>query len=79
MRSVVSESFPEFMVDKKDGEAGFEPIAKAQLKKQTKLFAQEKRKLEERVKIRDTTDYRNKRVKIHGWVHRLRQQGRNLM
>jgi len=113
MRSVGAEPFPEIMVDRKDGETGFELIAKAQLKKMIKLFAQEKRKQEEqkkreaekaaqheknleeaksivieedktlpvptRIKIRDTADLRDKRVKIHGWVHRLRQQGRNLM
>eukprot|EP00112_Aurelia_sp_Birch-Aquarium-sp1_P010882 Seg2302.4 transcript_id=Seg2302.4/GoldUCD/mRNA.D3Y31 product="Asparagine-tRNA ligase cytoplasmic" protein_id=Seg2302.4/GoldUCD/D3Y31 len=27
------------------------------------------------IKIRDTTDNRDSRVKIFGWVHRLRQQG----
>jgi len=31
------------------------------------------------VKIRDTSKYRGSRVKIFGWVHRLRQQGKNLM
>ena len=48
MRSVGAEPFPPIMVDRKDGETGFEPIAKAQLKKMTKLFGQEKRKLEGR-------------------------------
>ena len=46
MRSFGSEPLPEIMVDKKE-EIGFELIAKAQLKKMTKLFAQEKRKLED--------------------------------
>lgn len=50
MRSVGAEPFPEIMVDRKDGETGFELIAKAQLKKMIKLFAQEKRKQEEQKK-----------------------------
>jgi len=112
MRSVNTETMPQFMVDKKEGQ-GFDVIANAQLKKMTKLFAQEKRKLEGlkkreeekaalhaknleeaknivieedkslpapiQIKIRDTVENREKRVKIHGWVHRLRSQGRNLM
>merc|ERR1711928_170038 len=113
MRSVGSEPFPQIMVDRKDGETGFEAIAKAQLKKMTKLFGQEKRKLEEqkkreeekaiqqaknleeaksivieedkslpapvKIKIKDGETHREQRVKIHGWVHRIRQQGKNLM
>ncbi|XP_054715560.1 asparagine--tRNA ligase, cytoplasmic-like [Uloborus diversus] len=31
------------------------------------------------VKIRDCTSYRGKRVKVFGWVHRLRRQGKALM
>ena len=31
------------------------------------------------IKIRDATAHRGQRVKIHGWVHRLRSQGKNLM
>uniref|UniRef100_A0A8D0HAA9 Asparagine--tRNA ligase, cytoplasmic n=1 Tax=Sphenodon punctatus TaxID=8508 RepID=A0A8D0HAA9_SPHPU len=31
------------------------------------------------VKIRDLEEYRGQRVKVFGWVHRLRRQGRNLM
>lgn len=114
MHTVGAEPFPQIMVDTKDPEkTGFDVIAKAQLKKMTKLFAQEKRKLEDqkkreaekaaqheknleeakkitieedkslpaaiRIKIRDTEPHRGKRVKIYGWVHRLRQQGKNLM
>lgn len=104
----------QFMVDtKEEGKSGFEVIAKAQLKKMNKLFAQEKRKAEDRerkeaekaaqhdnnleeakkitieedkslspakkIKITATKDHREQRVKIFGWVHRLRQQGKNLM
>ncbi|XP_023239441.1 asparagine--tRNA ligase, cytoplasmic-like [Centruroides sculpturatus] len=31
------------------------------------------------VKIRDTANFRNKRIKVYGWVHRLRRQGKVLM
>lgn len=31
------------------------------------------------VKIRDMAQHRDARVKVFGWVHRMRQQGRNLM
>lgn len=108
------EQFPQIMVDSKDPEKpGFDVIAKAQLKKMTKLFEQDKRKQEnkkkqeaekaaqheknleeakkivieedkslpvaKKIKIRDTPANRTERVKINGWVHRLRQQGKNLM
>jgi len=114
MHHAGTEPFPQIMVDSKDPEKpGFDAIAKAQLKKMTKLFGQEKRKLEnlkkqeaeksaqheknleeakkivieedkslpapKRIKVRDTTANRDNRVKIFGWVHRLRQQGKNLM
>lgn len=32
-----------------------------------------------KVKIRDSRNYRDKRVKISGWIHRLRRQGQVLM
>ncbi|XP_065060227.1 asparagine--tRNA ligase, cytoplasmic-like isoform X2 [Rhopilema esculentum] len=31
------------------------------------------------IKIRDTVKHRDTRVKLFGWVHRMRQQGKNLM
>ncbi|XP_042879700.1 asparagine--tRNA ligase, cytoplasmic-like isoform X2 [Penaeus japonicus] len=31
------------------------------------------------IKIRDGKEHRGKRVKINGWVHRLRRQGKNMM
>ncbi|XP_046375943.1 asparagine--tRNA ligase, cytoplasmic-like [Haliotis rufescens] len=31
------------------------------------------------IRIREATQNRNKRVKVQGWVHRLRRQGKNLM
>jgi len=114
MREAGKEPFPPIMVDvKAEGQQGYEPIAKAQLKKMTKLFGQEQRKAESKakleaekaaqheknleeaksiiieedkslpeskqIKIRDTKDNRGNRVKMYGWVHRLRQQGKNLM
>ncbi|XP_031557265.1 asparagine--tRNA ligase, cytoplasmic-like isoform X2 [Actinia tenebrosa] len=104
---------PSIMVDGKEDGERFEKLAKAQLKKVTKIFAAEKRKSQERekkeaekseqreknleeakkvtikedeslpaakkIKIRDTFSQREQRVKIYGWVHRLRRQGKNLM
>nr|XP_053646778.1 asparagine--tRNA ligase, cytoplasmic-like [Cherax quadricarinatus] len=92
----------------------YEIIAKSQLKKLTKLWKDECKKLEARlkkekedeekwrtkaleeakkvtisedpslppalcIKIRDGKQYRNKRVKVNGWVHRLRRQGKTMM
>ncbi|KAK3722285.1 hypothetical protein QZH41_016389, partial [Actinostola sp. cb2023] len=108
------EPIPAIMVDGKEGgEDRFEKIAKAQLKKVTKIYAADKRKSEERerkevekaqqreknleeakkivikqdeslptakkMKIRETGTHREQRVRIYGWVHRLRKQGKNLI
>ncbi|PFX16642.1 Asparagine--tRNA ligase, cytoplasmic [Stylophora pistillata] len=107
------EPLPQIMVDgKADGER-YEKLAKAQLKKVTKLYAQEKKKSEDRekkeaekaqqreknleeakkitikedeslpkatrIQISESVANRDKRVKVFGWVHRLRRQGKNLM
>ena len=31
------------------------------------------------IKMRDTVENRNKRVKIFGWVHRMRKQGNDIV
>jgi len=103
-----------------EGAEPWVPIAKAQLKKQTKMFQAEKRKREsaskqagekeakekadsesraknieeakkvklvedetlpkaKMIKIRDGRQYREQRVKINGWVHRLRRQGKQMI
>jgi len=113
MRSSGAEPFPPIMVDSKEEGKVFDPIAKAQLKKITKLFGQEKRKQADRekkeaekaaqrdqnleeakkikivedkslpeakqIKIRDAEAHRDQRVKVYGWVHRFRQQGKSMV
>ena len=100
------------VVSKEEGQK-WAPIAKAQLKKQVKMYQADLRKKEagakkaeeaaareaadaeareknleaakqivlqedkslptaQKIKIRDGREYREKRVMIHGWVHRLR-------
>jgi len=107
------------VLSKEEGQK-WAPIAKAQLKKQVKMYQADVRKqaagakkaeeaaareaadaeareknleaakqivLQEdkslptaqKIKIRDGREYREKRVMVHGWVHRLRRQGAQLM
>lgn len=113
LRKAGCEPFPKIYVDSKEAGDQWAPVSESQLKKQKKLWQQEKRKDEARqskvaedairrqknmaeaesvvieedkslppattIKIRDATQFRGKRVLIHGWVHRLRRQGRVLM
>ncbi|KAJ7335242.1 hypothetical protein JRQ81_013183 [Phrynocephalus forsythii] len=57
----------------------WETISKTQFKNVRKLWQREKQKSEARekkeVKIRALEAYRGERVKVFGWVHRLRRQG----
>ncbi|CAL4058665.1 unnamed protein product [Meganyctiphanes norvegica] len=107
------EPFPTIMVDAKEDGKKYEPVAKSQMKKLTKMWKDECKKKEARlkkekedaekrakameearkititqdlslptpveIKIRDGTSHRGKRVKIHGWIHRLRRQGKGMM
>ncbi|XP_064607718.1 asparagine--tRNA ligase, cytoplasmic-like [Liolophura sinensis] len=113
LRRAGGEPFPSIYVDGKEEGQTWEPVAKAQLKKQVKIFQREQVKaadkakkeaedaerreknLEEAkkitihqdsslpeakgIKIRDSVANRGVRVKVHGWVHRLRRQGKTLM
>ncbi|XP_063863440.1 asparagine--tRNA ligase, cytoplasmic-like [Scylla paramamosain] len=113
MRKAGKEPFPTIYVDSKEENEKYTVIAKSQLKKLTKLWKDECKKLEARlqkekedeekrakaleearkititedkslpaatcIKIRSSKDHRNQRVKVFGWVHRLRRQGKNMM
>ncbi|XP_046623597.1 asparagine--tRNA ligase, cytoplasmic [Neodiprion virginianus] len=113
MRHAGKEPFPTIYQDAKTEGEKYEPAAKSQLKKITKIWMREQyktadqqkklvedeenrsRNLDEAklviivedsslpvaklVKIKNATASRDQRVKICGWVHRLRRQGKALM
>lgn len=113
MRHAKKEPFPTIYVNAKAEGERWEPCAKAQLKKMTKIFQAELRKadkaggreaedaarreanLEEAkkiiieqdpslpaptlIKIRNSVTTRETRVKVFGWCHRIRRQGKALM
>lgn len=51
------------------------------LEEAKKIFISEDKSLPQakRIKIFEGTEYRNQRVKIYGWAHRIRRQGKNLI
>lgn len=113
LKDCKKEPLPTIMVDAKEDNTKYEPIAKSQLKKVTKLWKDDLKKQESRrkkeeedakkrevaleeakkvkitedqslpspsiIKIRDGEKFRGKRIKVFGWVHRLRRQGKNMM
>lgn len=113
MRTFSIDPIPEIMVDSKTEDKKWEPAAKTQIKKNTKIYEREchknkdaeKREAEDQerreknleeakkivieqdmslpepkqIKLRDCGQTRNVRVKIFGWVHRIRRQGRTLI
>ncbi|XP_021379582.1 asparagine--tRNA ligase, cytoplasmic-like [Mizuhopecten yessoensis] len=113
MRCAGKEPFPNILVDAKEEGKTWEPVAKAQLKKQQKIWQREKNKSAEKdkketedaekreknleeakkvvitedaslpapkqIKIRDSLANRDVRVKVFGWAHRIRRQGKNMM
>lgn len=115
LRFYGQEPFPQLYVDShsEDPEEKYQPLAKAQMKKNVKLWQTERRKSEkatekeeadilrreanleeakkcvitmdpslptpQEIKIRDCKKKRGERVKIFGWCHRIRRQGKNMM
>ena len=51
------------------------------LQEASKISISEDQSLEKAVeiKLRDCTEYRDKRIKAYGWVHNLRRQGKSIM
>ncbi|XP_021968493.1 asparagine--tRNA ligase, cytoplasmic [Folsomia candida] len=62
--------------DKEEAEARLKNLEDAK-----KIVLEEDKSLPEalRIKIRDASFNKEKRVKVYGWVHRLRRQGKSLM
>uniref|UniRef100_G3SLY4 Asparagine--tRNA ligase, cytoplasmic n=1 Tax=Loxodonta africana TaxID=9785 RepID=G3SLY4_LOXAF len=67
----------------KTGLKRWDVISKSQMKNIRKMWHREQTKSESRekkeVKIHALEAHRGQRVKVFGWVHRLRRQGKNLM
>ncbi|KAI2587044.1 asparaginyl-tRNA synthetase 1, partial [Homo sapiens] len=83
LMTVGKEPFPTIYVDSQKENERWNVISKSQLKNIKKMWHREQMKSESRekkeVKIGALEGYRGQRVKVFGWVHRLRRQGKNLM